>query len=174
MRLRAFASIAVVLASTGCSALGGFEAGPTYAIAKAPESAAAINGFVGAGVGDETVGLGAGGELRGKVGPKMGQLALGPMLYGFFGSGVVLGYVRTGFNLLQFESVYERFAFGMFSPRIAGGAIFRFGSGQESLGISVTLETEYVVRFTDTPNTGYAGLMIGLVGVKSMGIPGLR
>jgi hypothetical protein len=160
-------AIALALGSTGCSALAGLEAGPTYALAKAPESAAAINGYVGLGLGDASFALGAGSELRGKIGPKMGQVALGPMAYGLFGGSVVLGYVRAGFDLVSFESVYERFAFGMFSPRLGLGTIFRFGRGEETLGISVMLEGEYVVRFTETPNTGYAALMIGLVGVKA-------
>lgn len=158
----------VVLASLlgGCASFSSMEAGASYAIAKPHQSAAALNLAYGAGLGDETAGVGAGGELRTKLGPNMGRIAIGPLLYGYGApeASVVAPYVRLGFDLLQFESVEGAFAFGMFSPHAQAGVLFRVA---RRVGLSVGIDGEYVVRFTDTPNTGYASLMLGVVGIES-------
>ncbi|CAN5141416.1 hypothetical protein BH09MYX1_BH09MYX1_32780 [soil metagenome] len=163
-------TIFLAMASSGCSALGGVAAGPAYAIAKEHQSAGALNAYAGVGLGDEDISLGGGGELRVKIGPSIGHFAIGPFAYAFSGGrdSVVTPFLRFGFNLLQFETVESRFAFGMFSPRAEVGVIFRI---VEELGMSLGIDGEYVLRFTDTPNTGYASFTIGFAAVKKSGPP---
>lgn len=164
-RLLPFALGVLPLASVllGCSFIGIVEAGPSYAVNKVHQSTGSLNAYLGVGPGDDHGGAGGGVELRGKVGPSVGQVALGPMLYGMGGPQMNPGFVavpfaRAGFNLLQFESVEGRFAFGMFGPHASAGVFLRVFP---EAGLSISIDGEYDVRFTDTPNTGYLSLMIG-------------
>lgn len=139
--------------------LGGIEAGPVYALGKEEESAGALNVWAGPGVGDKNVSMGVGGQLRTKLGPKMGQLAVAPYFFGLFGGEQANVFFRLGFAFLQFESVKSSFAFGMFSPQVALGVMVYTG---RDWGLTFAFDTEYAVRFTDTPNAGYVGLTIGV------------
>lgn len=143
--------------------IGLVEAGPSYAVAKAHQSTGSLNAYAGVGPGDDHGGAGGGLELRGKVGPSVGQFGLGPFLYGMGGPSMTPGFVavpfaRAGFNLVQFESVEGRFAFGMFGPHASAGVFLRVFP---EAGLSISVDGEYDVRFTNTANTGYVSLMIG-------------
>lgn len=155
--------LALPLVCGGCSLIGIVEAGPSLAVGKPHQSTGSLNGYLGVGPGDDHGGAGGGVEIRGKVGPSVGQVALGPFVYGMGGPQMGQGFVavpfaRAGFNLVQFESVEGNFAFGMLGPHASVGVFLRVFP---EAGISFSVDGEYDVRFTDTPNTGYLSLMIG-------------
>lgn len=172
--LRRIAFLALLLPTLGgCSLIGIVEAGPSYAVGKEKQSTGSLNAYLGVGPGDDHGGAGGGVELRGKVGPSVGQVALGPFLYGMGGPQMNPGFVavpfaRAGFNLLQFESVEGNFAFGMFGPHAELGVFLRVFP---EAGLSIAVDGEYDVRFTDTANTGYLSLMIGFGGLAYSGGP---
>ena len=174
MRRLAFSLLALgAFVLSGCSAMGIVEAGASYAVGKPHQSTGSLNGYFGVGPGDDHGGAGGGVEVRGKVGPSVGQIAIGPMLYGMGGPQMTPGFVavpfaRAGFNLLQFESVEGNFAFGMFSPHASAGVFLRVFP---EAGLSISFDGEYDVRFTSTPNTGYLSLMIGFGAMAYSGGP---
>lgn len=148
----------LALFASGCATFGGFETGPAYAVGKPEESAAAIDLSGGMGIGDRSGSVGAGLALRSKVGPKMGQVALAPFLYGTYGSAVA-GFVKLGFDMVELESVRDTFSYGAFGPHGAIGVLFPLS---RRLGITVAFDASYVVRFSETPNTGYLALLVGI------------
>jgi len=157
------------LAASGCSAILAQEVGGSYAVGKAGQSAVVGATYAGLGDGSDTGGVGGAAELRVKVGPEMGQVALGPSLYVLRGTEdqypSAMWVLRGGFNLLQFESVEGRFGFGMFSPHLATGVSLRL---HDSTRLFIMPEAEYDVRFTGQSGTGYVSLMIG-IGTASYG-----
>jgi hypothetical protein len=97
--------------------------------------------------------FGPGLALRTKFASSLQQFALSPHVYYLHGSWVS-PYLRAGANLLQLEHVDDGFGYGMFSP---------YGE----LGMYITPFVmsgfvEYDVRFTEQPNEGYFGFMIGI------------
>lgn len=154
----------------GCSGLAAVEAGPSYAIGKPEQSALALNAYSGLGDSDAHAGAGGGAMLRGKVGPHVGQIALGPIFF-FMGGpasdvwhGVtprVFFFSTGGFNAIQLESIGGTFAFGAFSPHVQAGAYFR---AFRDLGFFLSMGGEYDIRLGDVPNTGYASLLLGFGG----------
>lgn len=159
----------VPLAASGCSALLAQEAGASYAVGKAGQSAFAGATYAGIGDGDANGGFGGAGELRVKVGPEMGQVAFGPSFYVLRGPDeqypAAMFVARGGFNLVQFESVEGRFGFGMLSPHLAAGVSLRL---HDTVRLFLMPEAEYDVRFTGQSGTGYVSLMIG-IGTASYG-----
>lgn len=151
----------------GCSGLAAVEGGPAYAIGKPEQSAVALNAYAGLGDTEAHAGAGGGAMLRGKIGPHVGQVALGPMFF-FMGGpasdvwhGVaprVFFFSTGGFNAVQLESIDGRFAFGTFSPHAQIGAHFR---AFRDLGFFLSVGGEYDVRLGEVPNTGYATLLLG-------------
>ena len=151
----------------GCSAIAAVEGGASYAIGKPRQSAVALDAFAGIGDTDGHAGAGGGAMLRAKVGPHVGQIALGPCFF-FLGGpasdawhGVnprVFFFSTGGFNAVQFESIEGQFAFGAFSPHAQAGAFFRaFGQA----GFFLSVGGEYDVRFGGVANTGYGSLLLG-------------
>ena len=151
------------LAAGGCSVVVAQEAGASYAVGKSEQSTVSGATYAGLGTSSPHGGLGAGPELRIKVGPNLGQVALGPMFFQLAGPDEEHPFAmfvgRAGFNLLQFEQVEGRFGFGMFSPHLSLGVSLRLTN---SLRLFIMPEAEYDVRFTGQSNTGFVSLMIGI------------
>lgn len=104
--------------------------------------------------------------IRMKFTPDVAQFAYGVGYVGTFQPEPVSPYFLGGAHLLQLESAFDEFAIGAFSPYAELGARIalsdrRGGLVELSLGTSI----EYDLRFTDQPNQGFWGFMIG-VGVS--------
>lgn len=160
----AFVALAPLL---GCSAIAAVEGGASYAVGKPRQSAFALNAYAGIGDTDGHAGAGGGAMLRAKVGPHMGQIALGPMFFFLGGpaydtwNGVTpraFFFSTGGFNAVQLESIEGRFAFGAFSPHAQAGVFLRTF---DQSGFFLSVGGEYDVRFADLPNTGYASFFLG-------------
>lgn len=162
----------------GCSGLAAVEGGASYAIGKPEQSAFALNAYSGLGDSDGRAGAGGGAMLRTKVGPHVGQVALGPLFFFMGGPASDVWHGVTprafffstgGFNAVQLESIEGKFAFGAFSPHVQAGAFFR---AFRETGFFLSVGGEYDVRFGDVPNTGYASLLLGFGdAVYSVGPP---
>lgn len=161
--------VLVPFAVGGCSTLLGQEIGASYAVGKPEQSAFAAAAYAGLGDGRSNGGNGLGLELRAKGGPKMGQFAVGPMVYLLAGpdeaSPKAIFVARGGFALAQLESVEGRFGFGMFSPHFSAGISLAL---TRNTRLFVMPEVEYDLRFTGQASTGYVSLMIG-IGAASYG-----
>ncbi len=156
--MRTVSLVVAALLTSGCATFSALEAGPAYAVGKPEESAAALDLSAGVGVGDRSASLGVGSALRAKIGPKVGQVALSPFIYGTYGSAVA-GFVKLGFDLIEFESLRDTLAVGAFGPHAAVGILLPIS---RTLGITVAFDTSYVVRLTDAPNTGYLAVLVGI------------
>lgn len=155
-----------LLGGCGVSLLSNAEAGYAHALGKSPEeSAVAINAKSGAGFklpllppifGDDTSGIGY--SVRTKLGPHMGQGALGTFAYRLIPLDSKQDqtlYLTAGISWLQLESVRGQFGYSLLSP--SGG----LGMAVAPLHMTFAVEAEYDWRFNDVPNTGYILFMAG-------------
>ncbi len=97
--------------------------------------------------------FGPGIALRTKFSSSLQQFALSPHAY-YLHSSAVSPYLRAGASLLQFEHIDGGFGYGMFSPCAELGMYI--------YPVVVSTFVEYDIRFTNQPNEGYFGAMLGL------------
>ncbi len=152
----------LALLASGCSGLMDLQAGPTRSVSHHPEhDGVAVNLSAGAGAGDNAGGAGLGYSVRTKFGTSRSQFAVAPHLYMLAGGSDdrVVGYLRGGFALLNFESVDKRGSFGMFGPFAELGFLVHLsGVG----GVTASVGHEYNLRFTEgVPNEGCWLFLIG-------------
>jgi len=154
----------IALGSQGCfSLLGDVQGGYTSSTRfESGRRGVAVNASLGGNISDDSdtaESVGPGLAVRTKFTSEVKQVSLSPHVYFLPGSGVT-PYARLGTNLLQFEHVDGRFAYGMFSPYAELGLYLA--------PFVVSAFAEYDLRFTSQPNEGFVGLMAGLgYGVSS-------
>jgi hypothetical protein len=155
------------------------DAGGAYAVNRRRESAAQIEGTIGAGDTGQLGGDGVALTARAKGGPHIAQGALGVSVYMLAGPrwiharterGIVLDpgtgppayafFLLGGATLIQLESVSGEFAAGTLGPNGKLGLWVRMP--RESVGITFSLAAQYDRRWTDTPDTSFMVFAIGL------------
>lgn len=162
--LIAAAVLPLALGSQGCFSLladvqGGYTSSTTFDNGR---GGFALNASAGGNVSDRSSAAesaGPGLALRTKFSNEVKQVSLSPHAY-YLGGSVVAPYGRLGTNLLQFEQVDGRFAYGMFSPYAELGVFLT--------PFVLSAFAEYDLRFTSQRNEGFVGLMAGIgYGVSS-------
>ncbi|CAN5563497.1 hypothetical protein BH09MYX1_BH09MYX1_34240 [soil metagenome] len=149
----------------GCVGITAAEAGPAVASQNARQSAVAVDTYYGLGTpfGESGGGIGVGPELRGKVGPNLGQAALGFFAFAMGGApvGPGLGFVpfaRAGLSMLQYESIEGVSSTGFGGVYTSGGVLLPFFAEH---GLTLTLNAEYDIRRGNVPDTGFFSLLVG-------------
>jgi hypothetical protein len=168
-RAPAFRALALALAApllTGCWAFTRLDGGPVVPISSCTGcSGSALDAHAALG---EDFGAGADVAIRTKFTPDVQQLAVAFGLTAVGEPEPIYPYFTTGIHVLQFESAYDRFAFGMFSPYAELGAQIGvidnrvLEAGDEWLSVLVGTAIEYDLRFTPQPNEGYWSLKLGV------------
>lgn len=154
----------LALASQGCfSFLGDLQGGYTSSTRfEDGRRGLALQAAMGGNLSDKSdlaESVGPGLAVRSKFTSDVKQVSLSPHVYYLAGSGFT-PYARLGTNLLQFEHVDGRFAYGMFSPYAELGLYFT--------PFVLSAFAEYDLRFTSQPNEGFVGVMAGIgYGVSS-------
>jgi hypothetical protein len=164
----------LALGEAGCSYFVTAETGYAHAFAQAPErSAAPLNGYFGAGGGDEIGGLGVGMSLRTKWSDNVQQLSLAPFFYAIAGSdssrGVPAGaaFLLGGFDLVTGEAVAGKTSASIGSPFVELGGFFRLA---RTWGLTTGIAFEDDIRFNAIPDTGYVCFLVG-IGTAGYGDP---
>ncbi len=144
---------------TYVSAGGGYIASPSTNPKRAGLQA---NFNVGA-VGDGS--FGAGPAVRMKFTPNVqeGAIAFEAIAVGY--EWVVSPLVRAGLHVLQFATIDDSFAFGMFSPYLEAGFMMILPHGESMAGpfvISLVGTAEVALRFTGQSVEFYGGAILAL------------
>ena len=170
---------------SGCHQIGSLRYGQAGYFSAYDEAPGHMGSAIELGVdvhtfGSRGVAAGGGLTLRVKRGEELFQVAIGEDYLLLFTSRVrtLTPFVRGGLNVMQFESVDGRFAFGMFSPSAEVGLMIRLWTaddeptrmgqmerrGRRSVMLVLSATTEYDLRFGSAhDNRGYWGLRLGIV-----------
>jgi len=156
-----------MLAFIGCHPIFHFDGGFTDAFSERQgRVGGAANAHVGMHTGEGANGVIAGGgiAIRSRLAGDLFQFSLAEEFFvmPFSKIEIITPFFRGGFNVYQFESLDDSFAYGMFSPYAEAGLLVRLTQdGTDTTFLSFTGLVEHDVRFTHQPNESY---WMGLIG----------
>ncbi len=158
--LRCAWALAIALCVGGCHQVGHLQAGPMWSLSPETSGRDGLELNTHAAIDPESgsSGVGVDGGLRMKYSNRLRHAGVSVGLAAHPARGESGLLVRAGFNIFQFESVDDQFAFGMFSPSIAAGASFE--------GYTLTVGMDYIVRFSAVPNEGFVSIKLGLLTMR--------